>query len=160
MIANLMLSLLPPTRLFGLKRLLLRTLGVVVGDGTRVCGAVQFFGGGKVAIGRDCWIGLNVRFYTSPAANVTIGDNCDIAPETCFMTGTHEMGGPDRRAGPGRSDHVWIGGGTWIGVRSTLLGGAEIGRGSIVGAGSLVLGRETEANSLLMGSPAKVMRQL
>lgn len=160
MLANLLLALLPPTRCFRMKRVLLRLLGIRIGDGTRICGAVQFFGGGRVVLGQDCWIGLNVRFYTSPNGNVVIGDRCDIAPETCFMNGSHEMGGPERRAGPGQSDHIRVGSGTWIGVRSILLGGSNIGEGCMVAAGSIVRGPATTPHSLLAGAPAKVVRQL
>jgi acetyltransferase-like isoleucine patch superfamily enzyme len=160
MIANLLLALIPPTRFFGLKRTLLRALGITVGQGTRICGGVQFFGAGRVAIGRDCWIGINTRFYTSLGRDVTIGDRCDVAPDVCFMNGTHEMGGPERRAGAGMSADIVVGSGSWVGVRSILLGGARIGEGSMVAAGSLVLGQDTPPDSLLAGSPAKLLRKL
>ena len=160
MIANFLLALLPPTRLFGLKRRLLRMLGIILGKGTSICGGVQFFGGGRVLIGRDCWIGINTKFYTSPNGNVTIGDFCDIAPDTCFMNGSHEMGDSHRRAGAGRSQHIEVGPGTWIGVRSILLGGSQIGPGCMIAAGSLVLDQKVEANTLLAGIPARVIRQL
>lgn len=160
MAANLLLIWLPPTRFFGLKRTLLRMLGITIGDGTRICGGVQFFGAGRVIFGRECWIGLNARFYTSSGRSVTIGDGCDVAPDVCFMNGTHEMGGPERRAGANLSNDVTVGSGSWIGIRAVLLGGAKIGHGSMVAAGSLISGQETPPNSLLAGTPAKVIRQL
>ncbi len=160
MIANLLLAILPPTRFFGLKRALLRALGIVLGKGTSVCGGVQFFGGGRVTIGRGCWIGINTKFYTSPNGHVTIGDYCDIAPDTCFMNGSHEMGDALQRAGKGRSQHIEVGSGTWIGVRSTLLGGSRIGTGCMIAANSLVLDRPVAPNTLMAGSPARAIRQL
>lgn len=48
-----------------------------------------------------------------------------------------------------------------IGMRATILDGATIGKGSIVGAGALVTkGTEVPPGSLVMGMPAKVVRQL
>lgn len=48
-----------------------------------------------------------------------------------------------------------------IGINSTILDNATVGENSIIGAGSLVTaGSHIEANSLAMGSPAKVTRQL
>ncbi|RXJ98421.1 gamma carbonic anhydrase family protein [Arcobacter sp. CECT 8986] len=48
-----------------------------------------------------------------------------------------------------------------IGMSATILDNAVIGEGSIVGANSLVTqGKEFPPNSLIMGSPAKVVRQL
>ena len=48
-----------------------------------------------------------------------------------------------------------------IGMRATLLNGAKVGSESIVAAGSLVVERmEIPPRSLVMGSPAKVKREL
>ena len=54
-----------------------------------------------------------------------------------------------------------IGDNTVIGMGSIILNGAKIGKNSIVGAGSLVTqGKEFPDGVLLMGSPAKVKREL
>ncbi len=48
-----------------------------------------------------------------------------------------------------------------IGINSVILDGARIGRNSLVAAGSLVTpNRQIPENSLVMGSPAKVKREL
>lgn len=159
-IANLILAILPPTRWFELKRVILLLLGFRIGKGTRICGGVKFFGSGKIVIGADCWIGIGTHFYTSERGNVFIGRNCDIAPEVCFHCGTHLLGPRHRRAGAGRSRSIQIGRGSWIGVRATVLLGARIGRGSIVGAGTLVLEGRSDADSLVFGTPGRVTRRL
>jgi maltose O-acetyltransferase len=160
MIANLFLSLLPPTRCFAFKAFVLRCLGVSIDRTSKVCGGVKFYGAGKVSIGQDCWIGLGTAFYTSAAGHVVIGDRCDIAPQVAFMCGTHEIGGRDRRAGKGTASSILVGDGVWIGIRSTLLGGAEIATAAIVGAGSLVLPGIYPNDTLLVGSPARPKKQL
>ena len=54
-----------------------------------------------------------------------------------------------------------IGRGALIGIGAIVLNGAKIGRNSIVGAGALVTeGKEFPAGSLIVGSPARVMRAL
>ena len=54
-----------------------------------------------------------------------------------------------------------IGDGSLIGIQAVVLNGARIGRNCLVGAGSLVTeGKEFPDNSLIMGSPAKVVREL
>ena len=54
-----------------------------------------------------------------------------------------------------------IGDGSLIGLQAVVLNGARIGRNCLVGAGSLVTeGKEFPDGSLIMGSPAKVVREL
>jgi carbonic anhydrase/acetyltransferase-like protein (isoleucine patch superfamily) len=51
--------------------------------------------------------------------------------------------------------------GSLIGIGAVVLNGARIGRNCLVGAGSLVTeGKEFPDGSLIMGSPAKVVRPL
>lgn len=54
-----------------------------------------------------------------------------------------------------------IGDGTLVGIQSVVLNGARIGANSIVGAGALVTeGKEFPDGVLIVGSPAKVAREL
>ncbi|MBP6899613.1 MAG: gamma carbonic anhydrase family protein [Burkholderiaceae bacterium] len=54
-----------------------------------------------------------------------------------------------------------IGNGSLIGIGSVILNGARIGRHCIVGAGALVTeGKEFPDGVLIVGSPAKVVREL
>ena len=54
-----------------------------------------------------------------------------------------------------------IGDGTLIGIQAVVLNGAKIGRNCIVGAGALVTeGKEFPDGSLIVGSPARLVRPL
>lgn len=54
-----------------------------------------------------------------------------------------------------------IGDGSLVGIQAVVLNGARIGRNCLVGAGALVTeGKEFPDNSLIMGAPAKVVREL
>ena len=54
-----------------------------------------------------------------------------------------------------------IGDNTLIGIKSVVLNRARIGKNSIVGANSLVTeGKVFPDNSMIMGAPAKVVREL
>lgn len=159
LLATWLLALLPPTRAFGIKRILLRALGIGVGEGTQVCGRVAFFGSGRVTIGRDCWIGIGTTFYTAAGGDVAVGNACDIAPEVCFISGSHETGGSARRAGPGTAAPIVVGDGCWIGTRATLLAGFTVGRGTIVAAGAVVAA-DQPADTLAGGVPARTLRAL
>ena len=54
-----------------------------------------------------------------------------------------------------------VGDGSLIGIGAVVLNGAKIGKHCLVGAGSLVTeGKEFPDGSMIIGSPAKVVRQL
>jgi carbonic anhydrase/acetyltransferase-like protein (isoleucine patch superfamily) len=54
-----------------------------------------------------------------------------------------------------------IGEGTLIGIQAIVMNGAVIGKGCLVGAGALITERKVFADgSLIIGAPAKVVRQL
>ena len=54
-----------------------------------------------------------------------------------------------------------IGDGTLIGIGSTILNGSRIGKNCLIGANSLITeGKDIPDNSLVMGSPGKVIREL
>jgi carbonic anhydrase/acetyltransferase-like protein (isoleucine patch superfamily) len=54
-----------------------------------------------------------------------------------------------------------VGEGSLIGIQAVILNGAKIGKNCLVGAGALVTeGKEFPDNSLIVGSPAKVIRTL
>jgi carbonic anhydrase/acetyltransferase-like protein (isoleucine patch superfamily) len=54
-----------------------------------------------------------------------------------------------------------VGDGSLIGIQAVVLNKARIGRNCIVGAGSVVTeGKEFPDNSLIIGSPARVVRTL
>ena len=54
-----------------------------------------------------------------------------------------------------------IGDGSLIGIQAVVLNGARIGRDCLIGAGALVTeGKEIPDRSVVMGAPAKVVREL
>lgn len=80
--------------------------------------------------------------HTDPGLPLTLGTNVTIG-HLCMLHG------------------CTIGDGTLIGMNTTILNGAVIGSGCIVGAGSLITQNKVFPDgSLIMGSPAKVVRAL
>ena len=157
--ANYLLLFLPVSNFFRLKRIFLKWVGIVVSDGVNINGHTWFYGHGKVEIKENSWVGPRCSFYTGPSGDIFIGRNCDIAPEVAFVTGSHEVGEKDRRAGKGTCQPIIVENGCWIGTRVTILGGVRIGSGSIVAAGALV-NKDVPRNSLVAGVPATTKKQL
>lgn len=156
---NLLLWILPPSRLFGLRRACLRIMGVDVAANVSVCGGGWVYGRGRLALGDGSWVSPGTIFYTHHEAAIEIGARCDIGPFVRILTGSHEMGDGQRRAGPGTAKPVSIDDGCWIGASSTILGGVRIGAGSVVAAGSIVT-TDVPPGTLVGGVPAKVKKTL
>ncbi|MGR6743379.1 acyltransferase [Microbacterium sp. F1-18] len=111
----------------------------------------------RITIGDDTYVNYEVMF--DAPAHITIGARCLIGMGTKLITGTHKMGGADRRGGPAYARAVTIEDGCWLGANVTVLPGVTIGRGSVVAAGAVV-SSDLPANGLYGGVPAKLIRKL
>ncbi len=140
---------------FAAKRVVMRLSGNPVGEGTKIVGKIRIYG--TVSIGKNCWI--NRGFTVHGNGNVHIGNNCDIAPDVIFLTGSHKMGNKERRAGNGETFSIRIGNGCWIGARATLLRNIIVNDGSVDAACACVT-KDVPENTLVAGVPAKIIRRL
>lgn len=108
---------------------------------------------GKIEVGE----GTYINRYTILDAHerIGIGSNVMIGPY-CFITdGNHGMAvGATVKSQPMTSSPVEIEDEVWIGAHVTILSGVRIGRGAVIGAGSVVT-RNVSANRIAFGSPAK-----
>ena len=148
-----------PSRSHRIRAWLLELCGAKLGR--NVClNANVFVYDPQIEIGDDTWISPETILMSSRESAIRIGSRCDIGPGVLMTTGSHETGGKDRRAGSGISQPIIIGDGTWIGARSLLLGGAKIGKGTIVAAGAVVIAGEYPDHVLLAGVPAVVKERL
>lgn len=90
---------------------------------------------------------------------VTVGDRVYFGPQVLVGTSTHEVGGPEQRAGAYAGAPVVIEDGCWIGARATVLPGVTVARGCVVAAGAVVV-NDTEPDGLYAGVPAVRKRSL
>jgi acetyltransferase-like isoleucine patch superfamily enzyme len=150
---------IPPTRLFGVKRALLRAAGADIGKGVKVVSSARFCCSGSLHIGDETWVGHEVLMIGGESS-IHIGARCDIAPRVMLVTGSHEISlAGQRAAGPGFSRPIEIGDGTWVGASAVIIGGSRIGEHSVVAAGAIVRG-EFPPRSLLAGVPARIVKTL
>ncbi len=158
-ILNFLLYFLPPTRLFALRRALLRLSGITLADNASVCGGGWIYGRGSLFIGKGSWLSPGVIIHTHVHATITIGDGCDVGPGVEFVTGSHLIGDGQRRAGAGTAAPIVLEPGCWIGARALILGGVTIGSGAVVAAGAVVT-RDVPRDTLVAGVPATFKRGL
>lgn len=107
------------------------------------------------------WFNASLRGDTTPIA---IGPRSNIQEGCIFHAdpGFPAIIGAGVTVGHGAVVHgAKVGDNTLIGMRAVLLNGVEVGENCIIGAGSLLTqGKTFPAGSLIVGSPAKVMRSL
>ena len=105
-------------------------------------GAVLRGDNDTMTIGRNSNVQDLSMLHSDPGSPLTIGENVTIGHQVMLHGCT-------------------IGDNSLIGIQAVVLNNAKIGRNSIVGAGSVVTeGKEFPDNSLIFGSPAKVMRTI
>ncbi|MDB5825818.1 MAG: hypothetical protein JWQ73_38 [Variovorax sp.] len=118
---------------------------------------------GKVVLGENAsiWFGAVLR---GDNETLTIGRNSNVQDLSVLHT---DMGSPLTLGDNVTIGHqvmlhgCTVGDNSLIGIQAVILNKAKIGRNSIVGAGSVVTeGKEFPDNSLILGSPAKVVRTL
>jgi carbonic anhydrase/acetyltransferase-like protein (isoleucine patch superfamily) len=118
---------------------------------------------GKVAVGVDCglWFGAVIRGdneWIRIGAGTNIQEGCVLHTDLGYPLTI----GPQCTIGHRAILHgCQIGPGSLIGMGATILNGAQIGAHCLVGANALVTeGKKFADYSLIVGAPAKVVRQL
>ena len=118
---------------------------------------------GKVTVEADAsvWFGATLR---GDNERITIGAGSNVQEGAVMHT---DMGyplvvGKNVTIGHQAMLHgCTVGDGALIGIQAVILNGARIGKGCLVGAGALVTeGKDFPDHSLILGSPAKVVRTL
>jgi carbonic anhydrase/acetyltransferase-like protein (isoleucine patch superfamily) len=126
-----------------------------VADNAQVMGDVE------VGEGASVWFGVTVRGDTD---TITIGAGSNVQDGSVLHA---DEGMPLRIGANVTVGHqvmlhgCTIGDESLIGIGAIVLNGAKVGKHCLVGAGSLVTeGKEFPDGSMIIGSPAKVVRQL
>jgi len=113
----------------------------------------------NITIGNNVHLGPGCEL--DGAGSISIGNGVIFAPEVCVYTRTHNFNSPDLRAIPYDNRmliaNVIIDDYVWIGRRVIVLPGVQIGKGAVVGAGSIV-SKDIPDYAVAVGNPAKVVK--
>lgn len=140
--------------------------GYKIGKNFHAGRCVSMWAKNNIEIGDNFYIGR----YSFIESDAKIGDNVIIANFVCLVGrydhNYQQMGTPIRLASQirdkkydwkGLNLRITIEEDVWIGVGSIILSGVNIGKGSIIAAGSVVT-KDVEAYSIYGGNPAKKIR--
>jgi acetyltransferase-like isoleucine patch superfamily enzyme len=116
----------------------------------------------RLTIGDDVNIEQGVHIICQ--GELTIEDEVSITPYCVIVDTDHPFNDPDlppkigSRLNSREDSRVRIGRGSFIGAHSVILPGVDIGRGCVIGAGSVVT-RSVPDYCLVSGAPARIVRR-
>jgi maltose O-acetyltransferase len=93
------------------------------------------------------------------AAEIRIGNRVLLGPSVHLYSTTHSLDAAERASGKQLVAPIVIGDDCWIGGNTVIMPGVTIGRGTVVGAGSVVTA-SIPAGVVAYGNPCRVMRSL
>jgi maltose O-acetyltransferase len=102
---------------------------------------------------------INYNLTALDVAPITIGEDCQIGPNVQLLTPTHPVEPQPRRDRLEAAKPISIGDNVWLGGGAIVLPGVTIGDNSVIGAGAVVT-RDVPANSVAVGNPARVVREI
>lgn len=152
--------------------------GLIVCEGTFFNGSKNIELGDFVSIGRYCWIdsieggkiilgdnvSLSQNVHIASSYKVVIEKDALIGSDVLITDHDHEISyefldlPPKNRPLRVKSETI-VGERVWLGDNVKILSGVKIGRNSVVAANSVVRD-DFPCNSLIAGSPAKLVRKL
>ena len=136
---------------------LLRWNGAKVGKNCFVRGGLLLQEGFALNIGDEVFINAGCCFDTT--APITLEDRVQLGFQVTLITGSHETGTHQSRAGSHIAAPIRIMSGAWIGARSVILPGVTVGPGAVVAAGAVVT-KDVPPDTIVAGVPARVLRVL
>ena len=136
--------------------------GITIQSGAYLCERVYLDtedeDDGYIVVGERVYLGTGTTMFGHKG--LEIGDDTLIAQNVTLTPYSHIFNDPTRNIfGQGvHSRKVTIGRDCYIGMRVAILYSGDIGEGSIVGAGSVVV-KPIPPYSLAVGCPAKVIKK-
>lgn len=132
-----------------------------VADSAWVADSAQVMGDVTLGADSSVWFGAIIR---GDMDTITVGAGSNIQ-DGSILHADHNMPltiGENVTVGHQAMLHgCTIGDGSLIGIQAVVLNGAKIGKNCLVGAGALVTeGKEFPDGCMILGSPAKAVRQL
>lgn len=137
-----------------------------IGKKYYIQGPVQFNYGSHTYIGENFFANFNLTIMDD--ARIFIGDNVMFGPNVSLMATNHpllpaertSMRYPDGHVSMAEyAEDIHIESDVWIAANSVVLGGVTIGKGAVIGAGSVVT-KDIPAGFLAYGVPCKPIRPI
>jgi len=136
---------------------ILRGLLRRVGTDAMVIGPLRCDYGWNVTLGGRAFLNCDVLILD--CAHVRIGEGALIGPRVQLIAADHPRTPAQRATGLESAAPVTVEDEAWVGAGAIVLPGVTVGRGSIVGAGSVVT-RDVPDGVVAAGNPCRVLREV
>ena len=113
--------------------------------------------GKHIHVGKNFFANYNCTILD--VGPVTIGDNCQMAPNVAIYTAGHPIHPDTRNSAYEYGIGVEIGDNVWLGGNCIIMPGVHIGSNSIIGAGSVVT-HDIPEWVIAAGNPCRVIREI
>ena len=113
--------------------------------------------GTHIKVGKNFFANYNCTIID--VATVTIGDNCQMAPNVAIYTAGHPVYPSVRNSSYEYGKAITIGDNVWIGGNTVICPGVHIGSNVVIGAGSVVT-RNIPDWCIAVGNPCRVLRKI
>ena len=126
------------------------------GDRVNVESGANFYTGWEVELGDDSSLGIDCMI----PYDLKVGKDVMMGPYVVIVGDSHQFSRTDipmRIQGIKEYCPVRIEDDVWIGARAIILPGLKIGRGAIIGAGSVVT-KDVPPYAICVGNPARVIK--
>lgn len=110
-------------------------------------------------LGKNVFINANSTWIDT--CEISVGARTMTGPNCSFYSGTHPLDPTIRNGtrGPEGGKPIVIGEDCWLGGNVIVLPGVTIGKGSTVGAGSVVT-KDVPPYHCVVGNPARILRKI
>lgn len=112
----------------------------------------------QIEIGHKTTIESAHLAVTESNSRIVIGEDCMLSNEIEFRTGdSHSIIDNETKKRINIAQNIEVGNHVWIGSRSTILKGVNIGHNSIIGTNSIVT-KDIPSHSVAAGIPARIVK--
>lgn len=152
---QLSIALNASTSVEAIRARLSEIIGQTIDDSTTIFAPFHTNFGRFIQIGKNVFINHGCTFLDM--GGITIEDEVLIGPKVSLITENHPLNPADRKALI--ANPIVVRRNAWIGAGAIILPGVTIGENAVVAAGAVV-SKEVEANTVVGGVPAKLLKKI
>lgn len=133
---------------------------IIIEDNVRIDHDSRFVAANRAVLRIGSGTGIGPYCIFNAGVDITIGQNCLLAGSIIVQSSDHGFRrGMNIKDQPHTYGEIKIGNDCWLGTNSTVLKGVTLEDGCVVGAKALVKKGHYRSNSVLVGIPARKIKE-